>query len=198
MIDVRVLDSRSFLPKIYIGYISNSMSTKKFNICCIGAGNVGGSTMPVIAKYCEQTTVTVCDINQKQIDAWNSKKSIPIYEPGLFDIVQDRIGKNLFFTTDVDTSIKEADIIFVTVNTPTKQKGMGKGEAADLTFWELAARRISEVCNKNNLSDLKIVVEKSTVPVKTADAMLAIAKNLRVRRHLKYFPIPSFSRKGPQ
>ena len=105
------------------------------------------------------------DISQKQIDAWNSK-DLPIYEPGLPEVVEEYRGKNLFFSTDVAKEIDEADIIFISVNTPTKTQGIGAGRAANIKNCELCARKIAEVATSN-----KIVVEKSTVPVRTADAV---------------------------
>lgn len=143
------------------------METVK-KICCIGAGYVGGPTMAVIAFKCPDIQVTVVDLSQPRIDAWNSDE-LPIYEPGLFEVVKVARGRNLFFTTDVDRAIQEADLIFVSVNTPTKDFGMGKGRAADLKYLESAARRIAEVATTD-----KIVVEKSTVPVKSADAIKKI------------------------
>lgn len=121
--------------------------------------------MAVIAKHCPAIQVTVVDISQKQIDAWNSS-DLPIYEPGLQEVVEECRGRNLFFSTDVDTAIIEADIIFVSVNTPTKLQGVGAGRAANIKNCELCARKIAEVATEN-----KIVVEKSTVPVRTAEAM---------------------------
>ncbi|CAO3697963.1 hypothetical protein G6F70_002730 [Rhizopus microsporus] len=138
------------------------------NICCVGAGYVGGPTCAVIAYKCHHIKVTIVDLNQARIDAWNSGK-LPIYEPGLEEIVFDRRGKNLFFTTDVDTAIQEADLIFVSVNTPTKKTGLGAGMAADLAYIEGATRRIAQVAKTS-----KIVVEKSTVPCRTAQSMRTI------------------------
>merc|ERR1719327_2330605 len=136
-------------------------------ICCLGAGYVGGPTMSVIAKMCPEIKVTVCDLNERRIAAWNSA-NLPIYEP----VVEEARGRNLFFSTDIDAAIRECTIIFVSVNTPTKKSGIGAGEAADLTYRELAARRIAAVCNADEDNRMpKIIVEKSTVPVKTADAM---------------------------
>lgn len=125
--------------------------------------------MAMIALKNPDKKVTVCDINEQRIAAWNSD-TLPIFEPELDDVVNSVRGKNLFFTTDVDGAIRNATIIFVSVNTPTKAVGVGAGEAADLTHWELAARRIAAVCAKDFASH-KIIVEKSTVPVKTADAI---------------------------
>ncbi|KAL8150218.1 hypothetical protein V2J09_020026 [Rumex salicifolius] len=134
-------------------------------ICCIGAGYVGGPTMAVIALKCPEIEVAVVDISVPRINAWNSDQ-LPIYEPGLEDVVKECRGRNLFFSTNVEKHVAEADIIFVSVNTPTKTSGLGAGKAADLTYWESAARMIADVSKSN-----KIVVEKSTVPVKTAEAI---------------------------
>ena len=138
------------------------------NICCIGAGYVGGPTMAVIAQKCPNVRVTVVDINEKRINQWNDPnvEKIPIYEPGLSEIVKETRGRNLFFSTDVDTAIDEADMIFISVNTPTKTYGIGKGMAADLKWIELCARQIAEVSKSD-----KIVIEKSTLPVRTAAAL---------------------------
>ncbi|KAK7265845.1 hypothetical protein RJT34_33469 [Clitoria ternatea] len=134
-------------------------------ICGIGAGYVGGPTMAVVALKCPSIEVAVVDISHSRISAWNSK-NLPIYEPGLEEVVKQCRGKNLFFSTDVEKHVYEADIIFVSVNTPTKARGLGAGKAADLTYWESAARMIADVSQSN-----KIVVEKSTVPVRTAEAI---------------------------
>jgi UDPglucose 6-dehydrogenase len=137
----------------------------KTNILCIGAGYVGGPTMTMIAAKCPSYKVTVVDINKARIDAWNSDR-IPIYEPGLDELVRQSRGKNLFFSTDVDQGIRDADIIFVSVNTPTKAFGQGAGRAADLQYWEKTARQILA-----NSDRPKVIVEKSTLPVRTAEAM---------------------------
>lgn len=121
--------------------------------------------MAVIALKCTSVVVTVVDISVPRITAWNSDQ-LPIYEPGLDDVVKQCRGKNLFFSTDVEKHVAEADIVFVSVNTPTKTQGLGAGKAADLTYWESAARMIADVSKSS-----KIVVEKSTVPVKTAEAI---------------------------
>ena len=146
------------------------MSAAPFNgkVCCIGAGYVGGPTMAMIALKCPHITVTVLDINQSRIDAWNSD-TLPIYEPGLEDIVKRVRGRNLFFSTDVAQHVRDSDIVFVSVNTPTKNKGFGSGKAADLSFWEKAGR-----CIGASSIGPKIVVEKSTVPVKTAAALSTV------------------------
>ena len=140
------------------------------NIVCIGAGYIGGPTMAVVAKMNPDRKVVVVDINKSRIAAWNSKNfALPIYEPGLVDIVKEVRGKNLFFSTDIDKAIRECDIIFVGVNTPTKMFGRGKGRASDLQYWEATARNIKKIAKTP-----KIVVEKSTLPVRTAAAMEAI------------------------
>jgi len=142
----------------------------KKNILCIGAGYVGGPTMAVIALKCPGYRIEVVDTNEERIRQWNSD-DIPIYEPGLEEIVKEVRGKNLFFTTGIANGIKQADIIFVSVNTPTKTFGEGAGMASDLQYWEETAHTIIE----NAHSD-KIIVEKSTLPVRTAEAMERILK----------------------
>ncbi len=137
-------------------------------ICCIGAGYVGGPTMAMIAAKCPHIRVDVVDLNAERIAAWNSDE-LPIYEPGLDDLVRNARGKNLFFSTEVKKSIYEADIIFVSVNTPTKTFGVGANKAADLRFVESVARTIAEVADTP-----KIIVEKSTIPVRTAQAIQTI------------------------
>ena len=144
------------------------------NICCIGAGYVGGPTMAMIALKCPDIQVNVVDMNAARIAAWNSG-TLPIYEPGLDDVVREARGRNLFFSTNVAEGIKQADIIFVSVNTPTKTYGVGAGRAADLRFIESVARTIAEHADRG-----KIIVEKSTIPVKTADTITTIlASNTR-------------------
>jgi UDPglucose 6-dehydrogenase len=135
------------------------------HILCIGAGYVGGPTMAMIAYKCPQYKVTVVDINQEKIAQWNSDR-LPVFEAGLDEIIAAARGKNLFFDTDIEKGIKKSDIIFVAVNTPTKTFGAGAGMAADLQYWEKTARQIREVSDSP-----KIVVEKCTIPVKTALAM---------------------------
>jgi len=145
------------------------------NIVCIGAGYIGGPTMAVIAKMNPDRKVYVCDINKKRIAAWNSRNyELPIYEPGLVDVVKEVRGKNLFFTTDIKSAVKKCDIVFVGVNTPTKMFGRGAGRASDLQFWEATAREIKGYADGD-----KIVVEKSTLPVRTAAAMEAILNGER-------------------
>lgn len=134
-------------------------------ICCIGAGYVGGPTMAVIASKCPEHNITVVDTNAERIAAWNSS-SLPVYEPGLEGIVTSCRGRNLHFSTAIDAAIARAEMIFVSVNTPTKTYGIGAGKAADLKFIELCARRIADSANGP-----KIVVEKSTLPVRTAHSL---------------------------
>ena len=134
-------------------------------ILCIGAGYVGGPTMAMLALKNPDYKVIVVDINSERIKAWNSE-NLPIYESGLLEIVHKVRDKNLFFSTDIDNSIIEAHIIFVSVNTPTKTFGHGAGYASDLQYWEKTARQILKLSDSS-----KIIVEKSTLPVKTAQAM---------------------------
>lgn len=134
-------------------------------IACIGSGYVGGPTMAMIAAKCPMVTVTVLDLWKERIDAWNSD-ALPIYEPGLKELVMATRGRNLFFTTEIDANIEAADIIFVAVNTPTKTSGVGAGRAADVKNIELAGRSIARVATTP-----KVVVEKSTVPLKTGEAL---------------------------
>ncbi|HZL12374.1 MAG TPA: UDP-glucose 6-dehydrogenase [Prolixibacteraceae bacterium] len=140
-------------------------------ITCIGAGYVGGPTMAVIAEKCPDIEVTIVDINPQRIAAWNDENldNLPIFEPGLAEVVQKARNRNLFFSTDVAGAIRSADIIFISVNTPTKTYGVGKGMAADLKYVELCARQIAEFAETD-----KIVVEKSTLPVRTAQAIKTI------------------------
>ena len=143
-------------------------------ICCIGAGYVGGPTMAIIAQKCPHIKVTVVDLNADRIAAWNDPnvENIPIYEPGLSAIVAEARNRNLFFSTEVDAAIAEAEMIFISVNTPTKTYGAGKGMASDLKYIELCARQIAKVAKTD-----KIVVEKSTLPVRTAEAVKSILDN---------------------
>nr|SVE74096.1 EOG090X03RJ [Daphnia barbata] len=149
---------------------ANTSEIPVHKICCIGAGYVGGPTCSVLALKCPDIQVTVVDRNELRIKQWNSEK-LPIYEPGLEEIVQQCRGKNLFFSTDMVPALKEADLIFVSVNTPTKTFGLGKGRAADLKFVESCARLIAEVCDTS-----KIIVEKSTVPVRSAASIINVLK----------------------
>ncbi len=159
-------------------------------ICCIGAGYVGGPTMAMIAKQCPHVQVNVVDINEKRIEAWKTDE-LPIYEPGLLEVVQEARGRNLFFSTDVDQAIRDADIVFVSVNTPTKTFGEGAGCASDLQYWELCARRIKEVSTTD-----KIIVEKSTLPVRTAEAMERVLHAGDNPVHFEVLSNPEFLAEG--
>ena len=159
-------------------------------ILCVGAGYVGGPTMAVIANKCPDYKVTVVDINQQRIDAWNSS-SLPIYEPGLQERVEKARGRNLFFSTAIDEEIDQADIIFVSVNTPTKTFGEGAGKAADLQFIEKTARRIKASSRSN-----KIVVEKSTLPVRSAETIATILNSGNDSVHFEILSNPEFMAEG--
>uniref|UniRef100_A0A914MK81 UDP-glucose/GDP-mannose dehydrogenase N-terminal domain-containing protein n=1 Tax=Meloidogyne incognita TaxID=6306 RepID=A0A914MK81_MELIC len=140
-------------------------------ITCIGAGYVGGPTSAmVIAFKCSDITVTVVDMNQEKIDQWNSD-NLPIYEPGLDELINTCRGRNLFFSNDIPAAIQSAQLIFISVNTPTKTYGRGKGMAPDLCYMESVSRTIAEHANGP-----KIVVEKSTVPVKAAESIRYILR----------------------
>jgi len=167
--------------------------TKIKNICCIGAGYVGGPTMAVIAHKCPDIKITIVDLNADRIAAWNDEdvNNIPIYEPGLSDIVASSRGRNLFFSTDVEKAIDEADMIFISVNTPTKTYGVGKGMAADLKYIELCARQIAAVSKSD-----KIVVEKSTLPVRTAEAIKNILDNTGNGAKFQILSNPEFLAEG--
>ncbi len=147
------------------------MLNKINNICCIGAGYVGGPTMAVIADKCSYINVNVVDINKERIDSWNAPNTseIPIYEPGLSSIVKRCRGKNLHFSCDLKKHISEADMIFISVNTPTKKKGIGSGKASDLKYVEASAREVAKYASNHT-----IVVEKSTLPVRTAEVIKTI------------------------
>ncbi len=168
------------------------MSDKKFNknILCIGAGYVGGPTMAMIAAKCPQYNVTVADINSQKIMAWQTD-NLPIYEPGLLEVVKKARGRNLFFSTDIEGNIKESDIIFVSVNTPTKTYGKGAGKTADLQFWEKTARDIVRVAESD-----KIIIEKSTLPVRTAEAMERILHGKNTGIHFDVISNPEFLAEG--
>ena len=160
------------------------------NVLCIGAGYVGGPTMAVIADRCPHVRVTVTDINAERIGAWNSDR-LPIFEPGLDEVVRRARGRNLFFSTDVAGGIRAADIIFVSVNTPTKLFGQGAGRAADLQYWEKTARQILEESDHG-----KIVVEKSTLPVRTAEAMARILNSNSHGLRFQVLSNPEFLAEG--
>ena len=150
------------------------------NICCIGAGYVGGPTMAVIASKCPNIKINVVDLNEERIARWNSNdlSDLPVFEPGLDKIVSECRDKNLFFLTDVNNSIKEADMIFLSVNTPTKEKGIGAGQASDLKWIEASARQVAEFAVGKT-----IVVEKSTLPVRTAETIKQILGSSRKNKN---------------
>jgi len=163
------------------------------NICCIGAGYVGGPTMAIIAQKNPQIKVTVVDLNEERIKNWNHEDltKLPIYEPGLDAVVAEARNRNLFFSTEVEKAIIEADMIFMAVNTPTKTYGKGKGMAADLKFIELCARQIADVSTSD-----KIVVEKSTLPVRTAEAIKSILENNTNGINFQILSNPEFLAEG--
>jgi len=163
------------------------------SICCIGAGYVGGPTMAVIALKCPNIKVTVVDINEQRIAAWNyaDLDQLPIYEPGLKEVVAEARGRNLFFSTDVEKAIEESQLIFMAVNTPTKTYGEGKGFAADLTFVEKCARQIAEVATSD-----KIVIEKSTLPVRTAEKIKEVLSSNTKGIHFEVLSNPEFLAEG--
>ncbi len=162
-------------------------------ICCIGAGYVGGPTMAVIAQKCPEIKVTVVDINEQRIKDWNDEdlEKLPIYEPGLKEVVAEARGRNLFFSTNINKAIVESEMIFISVNTPTKTYGKGKGMAADLKYIELCARQIAEVSTSD-----KIVVEKSTLPVRTAETIRAILDNIGNGVNFQILSNPEFLAEG--
>lgn len=159
-------------------------------ICCIGAGYVGGPTMAKIAQKCLDITVSVVDINKARIDAWNSE-DLPVFEPDLLEIVKESRGRNLFFSTDVETAIREADLIFMCLPTPTKSYGEGAGSAADLTYIEISARQIAELAKPNT-----IIVEKSTVPVRTAETIRRILESAHEGCRFQVLSNPEFLAEG--
>lgn len=163
------------------------------SICCIGAGYVGGPTMSVIAQKNPNIKVTVVDLNEQRIADWNNVdlNKLPIYEPKLDEVVAEARGRNLFFSTNVDEAIAEAEMIFISVNTPTKTYGAGKGMAADLKYVELCARQIARVATSD-----KIVVEKSTLPVKTAKAIQSILDNTGNGVNFQILSNPEFLAEG--
>ena len=173
------------------------MNSKKIkNICCIGAGYVGGPTMAVIADRCPDIQINVVDLNEERINDWNDNdlKNLPIFEPGLDKIIKRCRNRNLYFSTNIKENIANADMVFISVNTPTKTKGIGAGQAVDLKWVESSAREISLYAKGET-----IVVEKSTLPVKTAETIKKILisnkKILNQNYNLMYFLIQNFLRK---
>jgi len=167
--------------------------TQTQKICCIGAGYVGGPTMAVLAWKNPSIQFTVVDTNTDRIQAWNDANLdlLPVYEPGLKEIISETRGKNLFFSSDVDAAIDEADMIFISVNTPTKNYGMGKGYAADLKYIELCARQIARIATTD-----KIIVEKSTLPVRTASTIKQILSNGSHQAKFQILSNPEFLAEG--
>jgi UDPglucose 6-dehydrogenase len=162
------------------------------NICCIGAGYVGGPTMAVIALKCPTIKITLVDKNQERIDAWNGPlDALPIYEPGLDEVVGQVRGRNLFFSTDINAAIQESEMIFMAVNTPTKTDGEGAGMAADLQYVESCAKQIADVATSD-----KIVVEKSTLPVRTAEKIKEILDKNGKGFHFEILSNPEFLAEG--
>lgn len=166
------------------------MNTNITNVCFIGAGYIGGSSAPIMALKNPHINFTVVDIDVNKINRWNSN-CLPIYEPGLDDIVQQIRGKNLFFSTNIEDAVKQSEIIFIGVNTPTKTYGNGIGEASDLTYWEGAARTIAQYANNS-----KIIVEKSTLPVKTAESISILLKQLNPNFNHTIISNPEFLAEG--
>jgi len=162
------------------------------NICCIGAGYVGGPTMAVIALKCPHINVTVVDANPHKIKAWNGPlDKLPVYEPGLAEVVGEARGRNLFFSSDISGNIEKAEMIFMAVNTPTKTEGEGAGMAADLRYIEACARDIAKY-SKND----KIVIEKSTLPVRTAEKIKEILEENSKGIHFQILSNPEFLAEG--
>tara|TARA_B100000963_G_scaffold91497_1_gene78743 strand:- start:2834 stop:4153 length:1320 start_codon:yes stop_codon:yes gene_type:complete len=162
------------------------------NICCIGAGYVGGPTMSVIALKCPEINITVVDSNPKKIYSWNGPlDNLPVYEPGLAEIVKEVRGKNLFFSDDIAGSIEKSEMIFMAVNTPTKTEGEGAGMAADLKYIEACAKDIAKYSKSN-----KIVIEKSTLPVKTAEKIKEILEENSNGIHFEILSNPEFLAEG--
>lgn len=169
----------------------NQMKIKK--ICCIGAGYVGGPTMAVIALKCPELIIQVVDINEEKILMWNSEdlKDLPVYEPGLPEIIEKVRGKNLFFSSDIDQAIIDSEMIFLAVNTPTKTSGEGKGMAVDLKFIESSAKHIARVAESD-----KIIIEKSTLPVRTAERLKYIFSQSKTKVNFEVLSNPEFLAEG--
>ena len=169
------------------------------NICCIGAGYVGGPTMAVIADKCPDIQIHVVDLNEDRIMKWNdiNLDKLPIFEPGLSEIVERCRGKNLHFSTEVSANIRKSDMVFISVNTPTKKSGLGAGKASDLKWVEACARQVAK-----NASGHTIVVEKSTLPVRTAEVIKSIlddSKKTSEKSEAKTFEVlsnPEFLAEG--
>ena len=168
-------------------------NTVSLNICCIGAGYVGGPTMAVIADKCPHHKIKVVDINQDRINAWNDNdlSILPVFEPGLAEIVKKTRNNNLFFSTDVENTISWADIIFISVNTPIKKTGLGAGKASDLKWIEICARQIGQYSKGHT-----VVIEKSTLPVKTASTIKTILSSVKGEKTFSVLSNPEFLAEG--
>ena len=160
------------------------------NICCIGAGYVGGPTMAVIALKCPDIKVTVVDADPDKIQMWNSD-SLPVYEPGLYDIVKKTRNKNLFFSDNINKSIRDSEMIFIAVNTPTKTSGPGKGMQADISNVVKCAKKIAAVAESD-----KIVIEKSTLPIRTAEKIKEILDKSENNLKFEILSNPEFLAEG--
>ena len=169
------------------------IDTNRLNICCIGAGYVGGPTMAVVADKCPFHQIEVVDINKKKIDAWNDNNmnNLPVFEPGLSNLIEKTRNRNLFFHTDTEKAISSADIIFISVNTPIKKTGLGAGKASDLRWIESCARQIGLYAKGHT-----IVVEKSTLPVKTASTIKSILGSFVEGKTFSVLSNPEFLAEG--
>ena len=165
---------------------------RKKQICCIGAGYVGGPTMAVIALKCPNLNITVVDSNTERIKAWNGPLNrLPIYEPGLKEIISKVRGQNLFFSNKVEDAIEKSEIIFIAVNTPTKTSGVGKGMAADLTNVKKCTALIAKISKSD-----KIIVEKSTAPVGTGEEIKSVLKSINTKNKFEVISNPEFLAEG--
>ena len=162
------------------------------NICCIGAGYVGGPTMAVIALKCPNLKITVVDSNQDKINSWNGNlNDLPVYEPGLSKIIKKVRNRNLFFSNNIKKAIQKSEMIFMAVNTPTKTKGKGAGMAADLKYIESCSKDIANYSDSD-----KIVIEKSTLPVRTAEKIKQILDENDKNIHFEVLSNPEFLAEG--
>jgi UDPglucose 6-dehydrogenase len=165
---------------------------RKTKICCIGAGYVGGPTMAVVADKCPNLEITIVDLDKEKIAKWNGDlDQLPIFEPGLKEIVDRNRNKNLFYSTDIDTAILESEIIFIAVNTPTLKDGPGAGFGADLTYIKLCAEKIASVSKSD-----KIIIEKSTVPIRTAEMINDVFKKINPKYNFEVLSNPEFLAEG--
>ena len=162
------------------------------SICCIGAGYVGGPTMAVLSDKCPDINFTIVDIDKQKINLWNGDiNNLPIYEPGLKEIINKTRNKNLFFSNDIDSAIEKSEMIFVAVNTPTLKDGPGAGFGADLKYIIKCAEHIAKVSKSD-----KIVVEKSTVPIKTAQKIHEVLTKNNSKNNFEILSNPEFLAEG--